>query len=109
MTGRVLAQASQVFAVGIVGGIPGVRQPASADPEAQRFATAYGLLLLVGFLLVVVFLLGSYIAVRVSRRVRAESARKRALPTPTEDVWSMHRLPDDEDYCGPTDRSDGST
>ena len=42
--------------------------------------------------------IGAYAAVIAIRRHRELMQHKRGAPTANADVWSMHRLPDDEDY-----------
>ena len=54
--------------------------------------------LMFGFILVIVFLVGSYVLVRTTRRYRAGLTRTRSPPTDTSDVWSMHQLPHDEGH-----------
>lgn len=51
-------------------------------------------LLLVGLLLVLVFLAGTYVLVRSSRRFLERTRRERAPPTPVPDIWSMHKAPE---------------
>jgi hypothetical protein len=72
---------------------------AMTDPPAEptRFVAAWSLFLLVGLILVLVVLLGSFILVRAGRRRRAALDHKPAPPTASEDVWAMHRLDDDWD------------
>lgn len=74
-------------------------QPGSAPRSDQRAALvqAAPMLLLVTFLLVLVFLVGSFILVRGIRRHLAAGDHQRGPPTPTDDVWSMHRVRDDSD------------
>lgn len=56
-----------------------------------------GLVVLVGLILVLLFFLGSFVLARSARRYRQFCERRRAVPTSSEDVWSMHKLPDDWD------------
>ena len=52
---------------------------------------------LVGLLMIVgIFSIGSLAMIRWSRRFRKRLLRKAQPPTPAEDVWAMHRLPNDE-------------
>jgi len=52
---------------------------------------------LVGLLMIVgIFSIGSLAMIRWSRRFRKRLLRKATPPTPVEDVWAMHRLPNDE-------------
>ena len=50
-------------------------------------------LLIVG--LFMVFVLGGFILIRGSRRYRERLLRRPPPPTPSVDIWKMHRLPDD--------------
>ena len=49
--------------------------------------------LIVGSVLVLVFIVGSYVFVRGSRRFAASLNEGPSTPTQTSDVWSMHVLP----------------
>ncbi len=73
--------------------------PVMTDPlaESSRFVAAWSLFLLVGLILVLVVLLGSFILVRSSRRQRAALDHKPPPPTASEDVWAKYRLGDDWD------------
>ena len=52
---------------------------------------------LVGLLMIVgIFSIGSLAMIRWSRRFRKRLLRKAQPPTPAEDVWAMHRLPNEE-------------
>ena len=88
----VLAAAARTAAAG--GRAP--EQP--IDPA--RAAPALGLALLVGFLLALVLLLGTFVLVRALRRFRLASARTRRKETPVDDVWAMHKPPPDIDLDG---------
>jgi hypothetical protein len=74
-------------------------RPASEPVERQRVVRALPSLLLLGALLVVVFLFGTYAFLRFSRRYRQLLDRERPPPADSRDVWSMHQVPeyDDED------------
>lgn len=67
------------------------------DVDPAKVVPALALVLLVGFVLAMLFLLSTYVLVRSMRRQRAAASRRRRAPTPTDDVWSMSRLPDDAD------------
>jgi hypothetical protein len=67
-------------------------QPA-ADATARQ-AGALASLLIYLFILVLVFLVASLAILRASRRFRALQEHRRAQPTPTDDVWAMHKLPE---------------
>mgnify|MGYP006908254759 CR=1 FL=1 len=64
------------------------------QPELVR--TLKAVLLLVA-VLVLIFGVSSYAFIRWSRRYRKWLMRRDADPTPSDDVWQMHRLPDDDD------------
>ena len=79
-------------------------QPVAASPapeeggarpvEAARRASLF---LLAGFLMVLAFLVGSYLLVRSGRRLRERLAVEPAAPTTAEDVWAMHKRKSYED------------
>lgn len=70
----------------------------TADLDQAEFAKTLPVFLMFGFVLVIIFLVFSYLLVRITRRYRAGIFRKRAPPTDTKDVWSMHKIPKDDDY-----------
>lgn len=75
----------------------GQEAPASpaADPARTRAATAvavYGAVVL-GAL---AFVLAILALVSASRHYRRRLLPKRPPPTPTDDIWSQHRLPEDD-------------
>ena len=79
-----------------------------SEQSGVNVLRALPLFLLVGMLLVLIFLVASFVMVRAGRRYRSASARKRASPTAMEDVWAMHKLPPDFDESTPDeDRNDG--
>jgi hypothetical protein len=53
--------------------------------------------------LVLIFFLAALVIIRFTLRYRAYLFRERQKPTPSEDVWKMHRLPEDE--AGPRDEA----
>jgi hypothetical protein len=65
-----------------------------AQPSLSQLQ-ALGQMLLYLLLLLLVFVLGSWAIMRGSRRFLGNILRRPAEPTPTSDVWSMHRLPDE--------------
>lgn len=76
-----------------------VLNSATLSPEARvRRAEAIHSLLFLLIMLVVIFAAASLAFLRWSRRFRRWLLRKPALPTPSEDVWAMHRLPEDDDF-----------
>ena len=65
---------------------------------AQSISTAgymKAILLIIG--LFMVFVLGGFILIRSSRRYRERLLHRPPPPTPSNDIWKMHRLPDDLD------------
>jgi len=62
--------------------------------DALRTARSSSAVLLLGFVLVLVFLVGSYAIVRGSRRFREAFLRPKLRPTSADDVWAMHKLPE---------------
>lgn len=67
----------------------------SATAVAQARYVLWGLLLLV--VVVLGFIVAALAMVRWSRRFRANLLRRRRPATPYDDIWSMHRLPDEPD------------
>jgi hypothetical protein len=51
-------------------------------------------------LCVLAFVLAVLALVAASRNFRRRLLRKRPPPTPTDDIWSQHRLPEDDDAGG---------
>jgi hypothetical protein len=77
---------------------PAVR---TATPRDRQAAFVYASTLLAGFLLALLFLIGSYVFIRGSRWYRTALSRQPPAPTPTPDIWSMHKVPEDymsDDY-----------
>ena len=79
--------------------LPPTSQEAIQTAKAMKHLL-FGLLLLAG-----VFLVSSYAFVRWSRRFRNQILRKPRPPTPSDDVWAMHRLPDDDNHGTNSDRT----
>ena len=69
------------------------------EPTAQRMLALRSspLFLMVFFVLILAFFVGSYVVVRMIRRYRDTVLRNRAAPTDAQDVWRMHRPPRDAD------------
>jgi heme/copper-type cytochrome/quinol oxidase subunit 2 len=63
--------------------------------EPGKVAGALSLFVLVGIVLLLVFLMGAFVLVWTARRRRALAGRHLSAPTPADDVWAMHKLPDD--------------
>ena len=70
-----------------------------ADQDRRREAAVRigGPTLMVGLLLTLLFLGGSLVIVRATRRYQAATSRRRGPPTANDDVWSMHKLPNESD------------
>lgn len=71
----------------------------SEDEDSEKAVRMAPEMLLGGVMLVAVFLVGSLVFVRASRRYRQSLNRRAGTPTDTTDVWSMHKLkdfPDDD-------------
>jgi hypothetical protein len=66
------------------------------SPATMQAVQASPLVLMVGFFLVIVFLVGSYAIVRGSRRLREAILYEKPAPTASDDVWSMHKAPTEE-------------
>ncbi len=75
--------------------VPLAVEAPESDQGDDKVVQALPLLLLAGLLLVLVFLVASYVIVRGGRRYRTAMSRKRASPTATDDVWATHKLPPD--------------
>lgn len=69
-----------------------------AEPTGEQLhaASAMRWFLVVAFVVALVGLFGSYILLRISRRYRDAASRSPAAPTTYQDVWSMHKVSDDE-------------
>lgn len=67
------------------------------SPETIRAVGPSTLVLVVGLLLVLLVLFGSYALIRAARRYRALADRKRPPPTPSDDVWAMNKLRNHDD------------
>jgi len=50
-----------------------------------------------GLFILMIFVVAALAIVRFSVRYRRYLSDRRTKPTPTEDVWKMHKLPDDFD------------
>jgi len=69
-------------------------RPASLQEPHETVLARYWLAAAGG--LVLVFLLGTWAMVRFRRRMVALITAKPAPPTPSDDVWQMHKLPEDD-------------
>ncbi len=67
----------------------------SMEPEKLAMAQAMQRALLALVVLVIIFIFGTLAWVRWSRRFRIWLLREPRPPTPVEDVWAMHRLPEE--------------
>jgi ABC-type Fe3+ transport system permease subunit len=73
------------------------RYGADDEPKLSPKARALYTWLLVSVALLLVFVVTTALLARWSRRVRSDLAHRRREPTASEDVWRMHRLPDDRE------------
>lgn len=64
-----------------------------SDPRVVMWRSA----LFWGVIIFFVFLVAALAIVRFSERYRRYLAGRTNPPTPSEDVWKMHKLPKDED------------
>ncbi len=109
-TGWVVRGVAVVVSVGALGVPSAARTPAGAafcassgllgtapDGAAvhERAVGAIALVLLTLCVLLLLAVLGTFIFVRAARRNRAAANRQRPASTAAEDVWAMHKLPDD--------------
>ena len=82
--------------------------PAQQDsPEtADRIKAirALPLFLTVSVMLVLVVLVGSYAFSRALRRHGSPGRRHPTPPTPTDDVWAMHKIPEEESTSADEDQ-----
>jgi len=65
---------------------------AAANPDVVRAVRLSPLVLLVGLLLILLVLFGSYTLIRAIRRYHVLTDRQRPPPTPADDVWAMNKL-----------------
>jgi hypothetical protein len=80
-----------------------VRHQKLDPPAPDQILPAMGMgMLLCGVCLVVILVLSVVAFVRISRRYREHVLRSPAAPTPTSDVWQMHKVPDDTDDADET-------
>jgi len=80
---------------------PNAGRPATSPTPRQRsMLRGTALFLVVGFLLLLVFLIATYAMIRGSRRMRKAARHKRPPPTDATDVWAMHQAPvfDEADF-----------
>ncbi len=76
---------------------PDALAPVDQDRRREAAVRLGGPTLLAGFLLILLFLGGSFVIVRATRRYLAATLRRRGTPTVSDDVWSMHKLPNESD------------
>ena len=69
-----------------------------AEPTTEQVHAAGAMrwFLAVALVVVVLGLFGSYVLLRMSRRYRDAAMRAPAAPTAHEDVWSMHKVPEED-------------
>jgi hypothetical protein len=71
------------------------KRPVARLGESPRAPSLVPLTTMTIVLLLVLFFFGTLAVVVGTQRWRAMADRKRAVPTPNEDVWAMHKLPED--------------
>ena len=71
-------------------------QDSPENAERIKAIRALPMFLTVSVILVLVVLVGSYAFSRALRRHGSLARRQPARPTPTDDVWSMHQVPEEE-------------
>jgi hypothetical protein len=72
-----------------------VRHEKLEPPTPDRVLPAVGLGMVVcGLCLIVVLLISVFAFIRISRRYRDHLLHAPPTPTPTADVWRMHRVPE---------------
>ena len=69
----------------------------SGDAVRNRVSSAVAIAILAVALVLLVFFVTSYVLIRSARRFRMAAERKRPAPTPSEDVWKQHKLPENWD------------
>lgn len=65
-------------------------------PEQAAAVNAVPWFLMVAFVLILTFITASVVLVRAARRHRAAADDGHRTPTRSQDVWAMHRLPEDD-------------
>jgi len=81
--------------------------PNNARGERVKVARAMWLFLLVGAGLVLLVIFGTYVLVRAIRRYRAVLESDEDDRSMHSDVWSMHKLPPDDDDSLDDESADG--
>lgn len=56
--------------------------------------------------LVLIFFISVWVVIRFTLRYRAYLFREKTPPTPSDDVWKMHRLPEDEEPIEPDEEGE---
>jgi len=77
------------------GAAEGTQDGQTPPHDPRRSVQVLSLTTMTIVLLLIVLLFGSLAIVVGTRHWRALAQRKRAAPTPNEDVWSMHKIPED--------------
>ena len=76
--------------------VPAPQPGATTDPAAAAEARVLRYVLFLVIILVGIFFVSAFAFLRWSRHFRRTLLRRPSPPTPSSDVWAMHRLPDDE-------------
>ncbi len=80
-------------------------QPLTSKDKMELSQLLKKILYLLGLILII-FFFGLWAIVRWSRRFRQFLLREPPEATPVEDVWAMHRLPDETDTFEPGDQDE---
>ncbi len=79
--------------------------PGSVPRETVATARAIQVVLVGALVLVGIFAIASLAFLRWSRHYRRRLLRQPAPPTPSDDVWAMHQVPDPDTSQDPADES----
>lgn len=71
-------------------------QPTTSFSEDQRLLH-WRQVFFWSVVLLLIFFIAAWVIIRFSLRYRAYIFREKPPPTPSEDVWRMHRLPEDDE------------
>lgn len=84
---------SWVYRAGVPAKVEGHATELATESASQRIQMLRSspLFLMVFFVLILAFLVGSFVVVRTIRRYKEALARQQSAPTASDDVWSMPR------------------
>lgn len=83
-----------------------VTKPPAASLEDDPRMAHWRLVFFWSLVILLIFLVAALVIVRFSERYKAYLLRKRRPPTPSDDVWKMHKLPREMDIDLPHDDSE---